>query len=143
MKAFVGEMLRLATSGCTKKLLSRVTSSLHLSFCPNRDSEVSGAFIWAMRRRRIKGDTWADVYREGTFSGRIYRLGPGERTRINNVGSIIVGPKAVVRVMTLAGRELLTLHAGMVVEDVAELAVANSDSYLRVSRRLRTPLPRM
>ena len=85
-----------------------------------------------MRRRRINGDTWVDVYREGTFSGRIYRLGPGEKTRMDKVGSMIVGPRAMVRIVSRSGREILQLPPRKVVTDVSKLPEVKPHSYLRV-----------
>jgi hypothetical protein len=87
-----------------------------------------------MRRRWLKSEFWADVYREGTFAGRLYRLGPGEATRIDRVGSIIVGPKAVARIVTAGGREILNLPPGKLVKDISDLALPQVNTYLRVSK---------
>jgi hypothetical protein len=86
-----------------------------------------------MRRRRITGERWVDVYDGATFGGKVWRLGRGQRTTIDKVGSMIIGPKARVTLLTKGGRELCTLASGAIVQSTSELAAAYADSYLRVS----------
>jgi hypothetical protein len=85
-----------------------------------------------MRSRLIKGDTWVDVYREGIFGGRVKRLGPGDRTPIGRVGSIIVGPSATVIFASRNGREILKLPPLKLVPNLSELDLATSASHMRV-----------
>jgi hypothetical protein len=87
-----------------------------------------------MARRLIKGNTWVDTFVESTFAGRINRLGLGERTPISKVGSFIVGPQAVGRVVSRSGQELLKLPPGKVVKDASQLPLRKSDAYLRVAQ---------
>ena len=87
-----------------------------------------------MQRRLIKGDCWADVFTEDSFGGRIYRLGAGERAAVNNVGSIIVGPEAVVSVETRSGRQIMKLPQKKLVLDVQELGLPKTVSYLVVTK---------
>ena len=85
-----------------------------------------------MRSRLIKGDTWVDVYREGTFGGRVKRFGPGERTSIGKIGSMIVGPSATVIFASRSGREILKLPPCKLVPNLSELDLSNSASHMRV-----------
>jgi hypothetical protein len=91
-----------------------------------------------MRRRRINGDIWADVFSKGMFSGRTYRLGPGQRMRITKVGSILVGPKAMVEVTTPYGTELLTFRSGIYVKNMSMLATSGTPTYVWVSGSKRS-----
>jgi len=86
-----------------------------------------------MRARLIKGDSWADVYREGTFGGRGRRLAPGERARIREVGSIIVGPSATVVLTNRRGQEVLKLPPLKLVADVSRLKLVERASHLFVA----------
>ena len=95
-----------------------------------------------MRRRWTKIVSWTDVYRKGTFSGRLHRLGPGDVARTDRVGSIIVGPHSVAQIVTAAGRELLNLPPGKLVENISELRLPKQRSYIRVSKAKQlTDLP--
>jgi hypothetical protein len=87
-----------------------------------------------MRRRSTRGESWTDVYGEGTFSGRLHRLGPGEATRIDRVGSIVVGPKAIASIVTARRREVLKLKPRTVVANTSDLALSGDHFYLRVSK---------
>jgi hypothetical protein len=86
-----------------------------------------------MPRRLIRGNTWVDTFVEGTFGGRIYRLKRGERTPLNKVGSLIIGPRAVGQVVSRTGQELLKLPPGKIVKDTSELPFMKSNAYLRVA----------
>jgi hypothetical protein len=87
-----------------------------------------------MRRRLIKGESWADAFREGVFAGRIYRLGEGEHIRVDKVGSLIVGPNAVVSMETRSGHQVLKLPPLKIIRDMAELELPESVSRIRVSK---------
>jgi hypothetical protein len=86
-----------------------------------------------MPQRKTDDGSWTHVYREGIFGGSLNRLVPGDETKIDAVGSIIVGPRAVAHIVTAGGQEIASLEPRMFVKDISDLGLPHSPSYLRVS----------
>ena len=85
-----------------------------------------------MRCQLIKGDSWVQVFPEDTFSGRSRRLAPGQREAIRKIGSIIVGPGAIAKVVSQDGREIMVLRPRQIVPDFLRLLWARPASHIRV-----------
>jgi hypothetical protein len=87
-----------------------------------------------VRHQLIKGDSWVHVFPEGTFAGRGRRLGPGQREAIRKIGSIIVGPGAIAKVVKDDGREIMFLPSRQIVSDFPKLVLAKKVSHIRVMK---------
>jgi hypothetical protein len=85
-----------------------------------------------MRHQLIKGDSWVHVFPKGTFAGRSKRLGPGQREVIRKIGSIIVGPGAMAKVVNHDGREIMALPPQKVVPDFSKLLLEKNGSHICV-----------
>jgi len=85
-----------------------------------------------MQHRLIKGDSWVHIFPNCTFAGRSRRLAPGQREAIRKIGSIIVGPGAMARVVNHDGREIMALPPRRIVPDFLRLQLARRASHIRV-----------
>ena len=85
-----------------------------------------------VRHQLIEGDSWVHVFTEGTFAGRGRRLRPGQREVIRKIGSIIVGPGAIAKVVNDDGREIMVLPPRQIVPDFLKLALKKNVSHIRV-----------
>ena len=75
-----------------------------------------------------------DVYPDRCFGGQFQRLTGGQFTTIDKVGSIIVGPGAVACVVTDDHREVVKLPPRRILNDLSDLALGESVSFLRVEK---------
>ena len=87
-----------------------------------------------MQHQLIKGDSWVHIFPEGAFAGRSRRLGPGQREVIRKIGSIIVGPGAIAKVVSRDGREIMVLRPRQIVADFLRLLWARRASHVRVMK---------
>jgi len=85
-----------------------------------------------MRNRLINSDSWVHVFTEGTFGGRVRRLGPGQQEEIRKIGSIIVGPRAIAKVVNEDGREVLSLPPRKIIPYLPKLLPKTNASHIRV-----------
>jgi hypothetical protein len=87
-----------------------------------------------MRRRLIKGGHWVHVFEDGFFGGRLRVLVQGDREDIGKIGSIIVGPAAIVQVFDGNGREIMKLRQSRYIEDFTEFVLEKQVSQIRVAK---------
>jgi hypothetical protein len=88
-----------------------------------------------MRVRLLSNECWVHVFEEITFSGSVRRLVPGETEVATRVGSVIVGPAAIVNVLNRHGRQIMILRPRKIVEDFAMLASKKDVSSIRVAKQ--------
>jgi len=74
-----------------------------------------------MRLNSIRDDCWIHVFEKSTFGGRGRLLGLGDCVTSRQVGSLIVGPGAIAKVVIRSGREIATLPPRKLVADFSKL----------------------
>lgn len=87
-----------------------------------------------MRHHVIKGDCWVHVFPKDTFAGRSRRLSQGQRAVTRKVGSMVVGPCAIAKVIDGDGQQVLTLPPRMVISDFSKLVSKRNASHIRVTK---------
>lgn len=85
-----------------------------------------------MRSLSVKDDSWVHIFEKRTFSGRIRRLRPGQGETARQIGSIIVGPKAIAKIVTKDGQEFMTLPSRKVIADLSQLIPKRRAFHVRV-----------
>jgi hypothetical protein len=85
-----------------------------------------------LANRPVQVESWVHVFSEDTFGGRGTRLGPGQRQVAHKIGSIIVGPGAVAKVVSVDGQELLNLRPCRVISNFPKLVPKAKVSHIRV-----------
>jgi hypothetical protein len=85
-----------------------------------------------VRHQLIKGDSWVHVFSKDTFAGPGRLLAPGQREVLRRIGSIIVGPGAIAKVVNDDGREIMVLSPRQIVPDFLKLVLAKRVSHIRV-----------
>jgi len=87
-----------------------------------------------MPKRVIERGSWVHIFDKGTFGGRGRLLAPGQREKVARIGSIIVGPRAIVEIFDSSGLEITRLSPRQLVGDFSKFILKKPASHIRVAK---------
>jgi|HubBroStandDraft_6_1064221.scaffolds.fasta_scaffold756089_1 hypothetical protein len=87
-----------------------------------------------MQKRLIEGDLWVHVFEEATFGGRLRILVADESAVVGKIGSLVVGPAAMLQILDSNDREIMSLPSKTLIDDFSKLLARRRVSRIRVTR---------
>jgi hypothetical protein len=85
-----------------------------------------------VRKRIMPNGAWVHVFEKNILGGSLRSLRPGQSIDARNVGSLIVGPGAVTKVLDRRGQELMRFSPKKIVRDFSVLVSGKRASSVEV-----------